>query len=270
MTDPALQRAFAEDVVFLRYAGLKPVVVHGGGPQITAHLDRLGIADRVPRRAAGHHPRGDGRRPDGAGRPGQRRRGRPDQRPRPVRGRHVRRGRAACSPPSRGRCVVDGEEVDIGLVGDVVAVDPGALTGAARRRPDPGGRDRGRRRGRPVLQRQRRHRGRRARGRAGRAEARRAHRRRGAVRAWRGRPAGEVVSEIDADDAGRAAARAVRRAWCRRWRPACGRCAAASRRRTCSTGGCRTRCCSRCSPTPASAPWCCPTRRRSTRAGGAA
>src|SRR5205809_195843 len=44
MTDPALQRAFAEDVAFLRYAGLRPVVVHGGGPQITAHLDRLGIA----------------------------------------------------------------------------------------------------------------------------------------------------------------------------------------------------------------------------------
>jgi acetylglutamate kinase len=43
MTEPALQRAFAEDVVFLRYAGLRPVVVHGGGPQITAQLDRLGI-----------------------------------------------------------------------------------------------------------------------------------------------------------------------------------------------------------------------------------
>jgi acetylglutamate kinase len=44
MTSPELQRAFAEDVVFLRYAGLKPVVVHGGGPQITEHLDKLGIA----------------------------------------------------------------------------------------------------------------------------------------------------------------------------------------------------------------------------------
>jgi acetylglutamate kinase len=44
MTSPELQRAFAEDVVFLRYAGIKPVVVHGGGPQITEHLDRLGIA----------------------------------------------------------------------------------------------------------------------------------------------------------------------------------------------------------------------------------
>jgi acetylglutamate kinase len=43
MTSPELQRAFAEDIVFLRYAGLKPVVVHGGGPQITEQLTRLGI-----------------------------------------------------------------------------------------------------------------------------------------------------------------------------------------------------------------------------------
>jgi acetylglutamate kinase len=44
MADEALRLAFAQDVVFLRYAGLYPVVVHGGGPQISAHLDRLGIA----------------------------------------------------------------------------------------------------------------------------------------------------------------------------------------------------------------------------------
>ncbi len=44
MTSTALQRAFAEDVAFLRYAGVDVVVVHGGGPQITAHLDRLGVA----------------------------------------------------------------------------------------------------------------------------------------------------------------------------------------------------------------------------------
>jgi acetylglutamate kinase len=44
MTDTALQRAFAQDMVFLRLAGLHPVVVHGGGPQITAMLNRLGIA----------------------------------------------------------------------------------------------------------------------------------------------------------------------------------------------------------------------------------
>lgn len=43
MTDPELRRAFAADMVFLRHAGLKPVVVHGGGPQISAMLDRLGI-----------------------------------------------------------------------------------------------------------------------------------------------------------------------------------------------------------------------------------
>ena len=43
MNDESLRLAFAEDVVFLRYAGLRPVVVHGGGPQINAHLDRLGM-----------------------------------------------------------------------------------------------------------------------------------------------------------------------------------------------------------------------------------
>ncbi|HEX5595141.1 MAG TPA: acetylglutamate kinase [Micromonosporaceae bacterium] len=44
MADPQLRRAFAADMVFLRYAGLKPVVVHGGGPQISAMLTKLGIS----------------------------------------------------------------------------------------------------------------------------------------------------------------------------------------------------------------------------------
>jgi len=43
MTDDSLKRAFAEDIAFLRFAGFKPVVVHGGGPQISAMLERLGI-----------------------------------------------------------------------------------------------------------------------------------------------------------------------------------------------------------------------------------
>jgi acetylglutamate kinase len=43
MTDDVLKRAFAEDIAFLRFAGFKPVVVHGGGPQISSMLDRLGI-----------------------------------------------------------------------------------------------------------------------------------------------------------------------------------------------------------------------------------
>jgi acetylglutamate kinase len=43
MTDEALRISFAEDIVFLRYAGLRPVIVHGGGPQINAALERAGI-----------------------------------------------------------------------------------------------------------------------------------------------------------------------------------------------------------------------------------
>lgn len=43
MTDDALKAGFAEDVLFLRLAGLRPVVVHGGGPQISAMLAKLGV-----------------------------------------------------------------------------------------------------------------------------------------------------------------------------------------------------------------------------------
>jgi acetylglutamate kinase len=43
MIDDDLKLAFAQDIVFLRYAGIRPVVVHGGGPQISSMLDRLGI-----------------------------------------------------------------------------------------------------------------------------------------------------------------------------------------------------------------------------------
>ena len=44
MTDDTLKTAFADDVVALRRAGVRPVVVHGGGPQISAMLNRLGIS----------------------------------------------------------------------------------------------------------------------------------------------------------------------------------------------------------------------------------
>jgi len=43
MVDKELKAAFAQDIMFLRYAGLRPVVVHGGGPQIASMLDRLGM-----------------------------------------------------------------------------------------------------------------------------------------------------------------------------------------------------------------------------------
>ncbi|MFJ9075072.1 acetylglutamate kinase [Streptomyces sp. NPDC102278] len=46
MVDPSLHRTFAQDVVELWHAGLRPVVVHGGGPQISALLDRLGLEVR--------------------------------------------------------------------------------------------------------------------------------------------------------------------------------------------------------------------------------
>ena len=126
MTDPALQRAFAEDVVFLRYVGLKPVVVHGGGPQITAHLDRLGIATEfraglrvttpeameVVRMVLVGQVNGDVVRlvndhgPFAVGLTGE-------------------DGGLMTAEPRT--LVVEGEEVDLGLVGDVVSVDPGAL-----------------------------------------------------------------------------------------------------------------------------------------------
>lgn len=126
MVSPELQRAFAADMVYLRYVGLKPVVVHGGGPQITAMLDRLGIPSefrggyrvttpeamevvrmvltgQVSRELVTlineHGPLASAISGEDAGLFGGRRRG----------------------------AVVDGETVDIGLVGDVVQVDPAAV-----------------------------------------------------------------------------------------------------------------------------------------------
>jgi acetylglutamate kinase len=43
MTDPELNEEFARDVVLLKYVGLNPVVVHGGGPDITRYMERLGM-----------------------------------------------------------------------------------------------------------------------------------------------------------------------------------------------------------------------------------
>ncbi len=43
MEDPQLREEFARDVVLLKYVGLSPIVVHGGGPDITAYMERLGL-----------------------------------------------------------------------------------------------------------------------------------------------------------------------------------------------------------------------------------
>jgi acetylglutamate kinase len=127
MSSPELQQAFAEDIVFLRYAGLKPVVVHGGGPQITEHLDRLGIesefrgglrvtspeAMRVVRMVLVGQVNGDvvnlinNHGAFAVGLSGE---------------------DGGMLTAERRRTVIDGEIVDLGQVGDVVAVDPSAVT----------------------------------------------------------------------------------------------------------------------------------------------
>jgi len=43
MSDPDLREEFARDVVLLKYVGLNPIVVHGGGPEITAYMERLNL-----------------------------------------------------------------------------------------------------------------------------------------------------------------------------------------------------------------------------------
>ncbi|UJW31440.1 acetylglutamate kinase [Saccharothrix sp. AJ9571] len=126
MIDDELKRAFAEDMVFLRLAGLRPVVVHGGGPQISAMLGRLGIegefkgglrvttpetmdivrmvlVGQVSRELVGlinaHGPYAVG-----------------------ISGEDARLFTA-----ERKQATVDGEAVDIGLVGEVASVNPDAV-----------------------------------------------------------------------------------------------------------------------------------------------
>jgi acetylglutamate kinase len=126
MVDDDLKRAFAEDMVYLRHAGIRPVVVHGGGPQISAALKERGIASefrgglRVTTPEVmtvvkdvlttqvntelvdlinTHGEFGVGLSGESGDLFGGRRRG----------------------------TVIDGEEVDLGLVGEVVEVDPSVV-----------------------------------------------------------------------------------------------------------------------------------------------
>jgi len=123
MVSDELQQSFAEDIAYLRFVGVKPVVVHGGGPQISAMLDRLSIPSefkggyrvtsteaigvvrmvltgqinpQLVGRINAHGPLASGVSGEDAGLFGGRRRG----------------------------VVIDGEEHDLGSVGDVVSVDP--------------------------------------------------------------------------------------------------------------------------------------------------
>ena len=93
MLDEDLREAFATDVVLLKYVGLNPVIVHGGGPEITRYMDRLGLEVQVPRGAAGLR-RGDGRGgEDGPGRQAQLGNRPAAEPPRTGGGRPLRRGR---------------------------------------------------------------------------------------------------------------------------------------------------------------------------------
>jgi acetylglutamate kinase len=126
MTDDALKRDFAADMVFLQTVGLRPVVVHGGGPQISSMLGRLGmegefrggfrvttpetmeivrmvLVGQVGRELVGlinsHGPLAVGMSGEDAG----------------------------LFTAERRTVLVDGVETDIGLVGDVVGVNPAAV-----------------------------------------------------------------------------------------------------------------------------------------------
>lgn len=126
MADAELKRAFAQDVVFLRSAGVKPVVVHGGGPQISAMLERLGIGSefRGGLRVTTHEAV-DVVRMVLVGQVGRELVGLVNA----AGGRAVGlSGEDAGLFRARRRgAVVDGVEVDVGLVGDVVEVDPAAV-----------------------------------------------------------------------------------------------------------------------------------------------
>jgi acetylglutamate kinase len=126
MVDADLQRAFAADMVFLRYAGIKPVIVHGGGPQISSMLTRLGIESefrgglRVTTKEAM-----DVVRMVLVGQVGRELVGLINEHGPFAVGLSGEDARLFTA--ERRHAVVDGEPVDIGQVGDVAAVDTSAV-----------------------------------------------------------------------------------------------------------------------------------------------
>jgi acetylglutamate kinase len=126
MVKPELQAAFAADMVFLRYAGIKPVVVHGGGPQINAMLDRLGIASEFTGGLRVTTPEAmDVVRMVLTGQVGRELVGLINQHGPFAVGLSGEDARLFTAV--RRSAVVDGEPVDIGQVGDVAEVDTSAV-----------------------------------------------------------------------------------------------------------------------------------------------
>jgi acetylglutamate kinase len=126
MTDEDLRAGFAQDLVFLRYAGLRPVVVHGGGPQITEFLDRLGIESRFTAGLRVTTPETiDVVRMVLAGKVNKDIVGLVNRRTSFAVGLSGEDGNLFQA--ARKYALVDGERVDIGLVGDITNVDPGTV-----------------------------------------------------------------------------------------------------------------------------------------------
>ena len=126
MIDEDLKRAFAHDMVFLRMVGLKPVVVHGGGPQISAMLGRLGIPGEFRGGLRVTTPETmDIVRMVLVGQVGRELVGLINQHGPYAVG--ISGEDAQLFTAERRGALIDGETVDIGLVGDVVEVNPDAV-----------------------------------------------------------------------------------------------------------------------------------------------
>jgi len=126
MTDETLKQAFAEDIVWLRYAGFRPVVVHGGGPQISSMLDRLGIESEFRGGLRVTTPEAmDVVRMVLVGQVGRELVGLVNQHGPLAVG--LSGEDAGLFTAARTGTVVDGEDVDLGLVGEVSGVRPEAV-----------------------------------------------------------------------------------------------------------------------------------------------
>ncbi|HXD27159.1 MAG TPA: acetylglutamate kinase [Arthrobacter sp.] len=126
MVNDDLRRAFAEDIVFLHHVGIHPVVVHGGGPQISSMLERLGIESEFRGGLRVTTPEAmDVVRMVLTGQVGRELVGLINSHGPYAVGLSGEDG--ALLRAVRTGTVVDGESVDLGLVGEVTGVEPRAL-----------------------------------------------------------------------------------------------------------------------------------------------
>ena len=126
MVNEDLRRAFAEDIVFLHHAGIHPVVVHGGGPQINSMLGRLGIESEFKGGLRVTTPEAmDVVRMVLTGQVGRELVGLINSHGPYAVGLSGEDG--ALLRAERTGTLVDGEEVDLGLVGEVTGVEPSSI-----------------------------------------------------------------------------------------------------------------------------------------------